>query len=587
MRHAPLIRSRFLGAAALVLLAAGTAVGQVNQSTPTPRNLRAAGSEILKLFEITRGTLQDLVSLPKANVDLFGVGIFFGGKVHYVDLFKHDVRADDFKLVVADNSGSQVVPTPPCVTYRGFVREYPNSVVAASLVGGRLQAIIRLDDDKMVWGIQPVSEAYSGIGPATHISYESIDNVPGKHTCGVQHGEIKPLPSFRGPLALARWICEIAIDADNSYYRQNGSNTTNTQNDVTTVINNVAAIYKRDVSIDYKITQIIVRTTAVYSGTVSLTVMSNRWRTYHSTVRRDVTHLFTGRSLGGTTIGLAWLASICSPVMGYGASKSRYTSNLTQRTGLTAHELGHNWSAPHCNGQNPCNIMCNQLGGCNGGLTAFGTYSKNFIIAHRNSRGCLSVGPPSLTGIQPPTTPVFPLGSVTLLGSGLTTVTKVNFGSVTIPASQINIASDSRLSFQPPRPTSLSPVLVNAENSAGKSNNVTLNWRATGLPTLIADGTTKPGGTMLWQYGAGPSNLWFLTVSPAADTVPFLGFAWLKTPILITSGTLDAVGYGRFSLGVPTSTAIGLKVYSQVVTLNPTLGAFAGNTNVYFTTTVK
>jgi hypothetical protein len=69
--------------------------------------------------------------------------------------------------------------------------------------------------------------------------------------------------------------------------------------------------------------------------------------------------------------------------------------------------------------------------------------------------------------------------------------------------------------------------------------------------------------------------------------VPFLGFAWLKTPILITSGTLDAVGYGRFSLGVPTSTAIGLKVYSQVVTLNPTLGAFAGNTNVYFTTTVK
>jgi hypothetical protein len=57
-----------------------------------------------------------------------------------------------------------------------------------------------------------------------------------------------------------------------------------------------------------------------------------------------VTHLMTGRDLDGDIVGIAYLGSVCS---GTAASLSQATISTLMSALITAHELGHNFNAPH------------------------------------------------------------------------------------------------------------------------------------------------------------------------------------------------------------------------------------------------
>ena len=68
---------------------------------------------------------------------------------------------------------------------------------------------------------------------------------------------------------------------------------------------------------------------------------------------QDLTHLLTGRDLSTSVVGLANLASVCDARVGVGLTES--SSNLAFRDALImAHELGHNFGAPHDGGPGPC-----------------------------------------------------------------------------------------------------------------------------------------------------------------------------------------------------------------------------------------
>lgn len=56
-------------------------------------------------------------------------------------------------------------------------------------------------------------------------------------------------------------------------------------------------------------------------------------------------HLFTTRSRDGTVAGIAWLNALCSSAFGYGVDWEMSTE--TTNSLVLAHELGHNFSAPH------------------------------------------------------------------------------------------------------------------------------------------------------------------------------------------------------------------------------------------------
>ena len=62
-------------------------------------------------------------------------------------------------------------------------------------------------------------------------------------------------------------------------------------------MNGVDAIYQRDVTIQYRITTIIVRTATTYTTTNMSTLLSQfrtRWNSQHGGVPRALAHLFTG-----------------------------------------------------------------------------------------------------------------------------------------------------------------------------------------------------------------------------------------------------------------------------------------------------
>ncbi len=58
-----------------------------------------------------------------------------------------------------------------------------------------------------------------------------------------------------------------------------------------------------------------------------------------------ITHLMTGRDLDGSTVGIAYISGLCDAQ--YGASLSQGTFNLTDSALVAAHEIGHNFGAPH------------------------------------------------------------------------------------------------------------------------------------------------------------------------------------------------------------------------------------------------
>jgi hypothetical protein len=63
----------------------------------------------------------------------------------------------------------------------------------------------------------------------------------------------------------------------------------------------------------------------------------------HST--HGLTHLYTGRNLDGTTVGIAYLDALCHPRFGAGLTEGRHGASFDSL--IAAHEIGHNFGAPH------------------------------------------------------------------------------------------------------------------------------------------------------------------------------------------------------------------------------------------------
>ncbi len=322
--------------------------------------------------------------------------------------------------------------------------------MAASIHRNRLTGWIRLSDDSVV-GIQALDSIIPGSDPTEYVVFASDDLVPGDDwNCGVAgshlHDELLQQGQGGSTLTCAHRIAEIAFDADVEFYQLNGSSIPNTVVDIEAVMNSLNVIYERDVGIQEVLRTIIVRTQEPdpYSSTSPNTLLNqftNHWNANHANILRDHAHLMTGKNLSGGVIGIAFLGVVCNvPNAGYGLSQSRWTNNFPFRVALTAHEVGHNWNASHCDGQQSCRIMCSGLGGCTGIITSFGPFEIAQIVAFRNSRGCLFSPCALLTDISH-TWGTLQAGGLTQLGSSddQRLISRSNFGFQVQEANLIQI----------------------------------------------------------------------------------------------------------------------------------------------------
>ncbi|MFT4513992.1 MAG: hypothetical protein ACI89X_003708 [Planctomycetota bacterium] len=545
---ADVVRPLLLLIAALMPLAA-VAAQQVRQAPPV----------LLAQFDVNAGTVQSL-SIPTTPQDRLEVPIVIGGVPYTMALFNYDVRAPGFQLFERSATGLVLLPTPDCVTFRGVLLELPNSRVAATLVDGTLEGMVYLPPTGLgllgeTWVVQPARRGDPSAQASVHIVFRAKDTNALPYECGTDTTGAPAPPSTGAPDFTA--VCEIAIEADRQFWQWNNSNVTQTQNDITTVMNQVDFIYDRDCDVTYQVVTIIVTTALVYTTNDAgglLGEFQGFWNANNTGIHRDIAHLFTGRNLTGSTIGVAYLSTVCNQVNGYGLSQSDFTNNLSSRVGLTCHELGHNFSAPHCNGASPCYIMCSGLGGCNGNLTLFGPTEAAQIDGYAHSQACMPppATPPVLTGASPTSMTVFAPGSVTLQGTGLLTVNSYALGGQTY-TNGIIVIGDTALSVAIPEGVTLGPMSVTVSNGLGTSNALSFNYVLTQPPKLRSTTLVPPtGGLATFDFAGTPNNQWFLVLGISTVTTPLQGFDLIANPLVLTFGTFSGpVGIESFSVPVP------------------------------------
>jgi hypothetical protein len=357
---------------------------------------------------LTAWKLHDLEPImPRAVVHL---RLPIGGREYDITLTPHSVRSDRFQVLLCRGDGDLVpVELPAETTYRGHIAQAPDALVAATIEGGQLHAMILMDGNRRqgepAWFVQPLGRSIEDASASTHIIFSSAHAPADHHQCGGGLRSFLPPPAPPAPGGPEgpdnTRICEIAIDADFAFYQQNGSSISATTSDVSTIINNISLTYESQTNIIFQITDVIVRTTnfPYTSGVTSSNLLNqfrNHWNANHASVQRDIAHLFTGITTSDSNIiGLAWVSVVCNQSLAYGYSRSRYSTNMSRRTGLTAHEVGHNFSAEHCNESgsscSPCAIMCSSIGGCGGNSTSLAC-SAGPIQNYAATLPCLNTG---------------------------------------------------------------------------------------------------------------------------------------------------------------------------------------------------
>lgn len=548
---------------------------------PAP-SARPAPPALLQALDLTAGTLQAIAPAAGPGGALH-LELELAGARRVITLHHHDVRAPGFRLLLADSSGVHEVPAPPSVTWRGAVDGDPDAVVAAGFWDGGLRAVVRLGDGSL-HQVQPARELDPAQPIAAHVvaALADLRNLP--FHCGVT-GSV-PAPVAAGGGIDNHAVAELAVEADYPYYQSRGGNSTTVQNDLTTVLNAVDAIYQADVQITHVVTAVLVRTapdpytTSNPSGL--LTQFGNWWNANQSGVVRDLAHLFTGRNLSGSVIGVGYLGVVCSVNGAYALSETTFTGSLGARVGLTAHELGHNWGANHCDGDPDCRIMCSGLGGCSGNLGAFGSRSRTDILAFRNVARCLQYPGvlPVLNGVAPATVPSFRPPSVTLAGTGFLGASAVQVGGVVLGPGAFTLVSDTSIRLMPPGGLPVGPVNVTVTNQSGTSQPVTLNYAASLPPVLEAPAGAWGGFLTRFDFAALPGHPWFLVVALSPATVTVQGLPLLRDFSILAVGTLDAAGIGAFQVPVPPGLG-GLTVHTQLVDADPITLQLVGTSTVH------
>ena len=357
---------------------------------------------VLKQLCVGKFTLQDLK--PVSAPGELEISLLLAGQPRQIVLQKHSLRAPGFRVVAQESSGAfREVPVPDAQTYRGYVAGCGGSRVSASIADGRIRAFVSLGDaNDTTWMIEPMQTVLAEAAAGQHVVYSGEDAAGEFGVCGNQ--DIPPakascvtrLDSAKASMGVM--VCRVACDADYEYYVLNGSSVTNTIADIETIINGVAAIYERDTRVSFQISQIIVRSAEpdpydATSASVLLAQFRLDWKNNHADIRRDIAHLFTGKSFG-TTLGLSFEDQVCPAYDHYSFVRSRSQTALSKRITLSAHEIGHNFDAYHCDydADPRCRIMCPSLGGCSVGYYSFEDSNIAAIRAAAARATCLTTG---------------------------------------------------------------------------------------------------------------------------------------------------------------------------------------------------
>jgi hypothetical protein len=343
----------------------------------------------------------------------------------------YDMRAPDYTAQEIGADGvAHKLPKTAVNTFKGSVKGDPRAQARMSVGAKGLEGAIITDSEQFY--LQPARALSKSARADEFVFYSAEDVAETDASCGVtlaeevaareeltheQHkGEIEA--EFSSPItALSPMkVVRIATDADAEYVAAAGGTAQGAINQINSIINMVDAIYQLEMGVKFEIgfqnNWADQATTDPYTTTAPsalLTEFRNYWNANfpasNPTYSRQLAHLWTGKDLDGSVIGIASVAVVCrTPTSAYGLSQRFPTSGgVDARTAiLTAHEIGHNFSAAHTNQATTevppdfdvsCDNSIMEAGLGSATNSSFCTFSRSQIVGHANAYGfCLTVG---------------------------------------------------------------------------------------------------------------------------------------------------------------------------------------------------
>jgi hypothetical protein len=180
-------------------------------------------------------------------------------------------------------------------------------------------------------------------------------------------------------------------------------------------INNVDGIFSSQLGVQLNVSRIDTFQTAndPFTDETSSSSLLDELADYRNATSvqnaNGLSHLFTGRNLDGSTVGIAYGSAICS--RRFGAGLTQGTHSLTFDSLIAAHEIGHNFGAPHdgttgsvCESEPQTFLMAPSLNGSD----QFSACSISRMQAAVSTASCLSALPSTdvavVSGTQAPAT---------------------------------------------------------------------------------------------------------------------------------------------------------------------------------------
>lgn len=284
-------------------------------------------------------------------------------------LSPNDLRAPNYRAEeVVDGGIVREVPMSQVNTYKGSVVGMPDADARFTVDDNGIEGVIITADQS--YFLESARKYSTSADAEDYLLYKASDVRPEiTRTCGdtleqqVNREAKQFVPSFSAgpaPQVFSPFkVVEIATEADFDYVSAFGGSSTTTNNNILGIMNQVQAIYERDIGLTFTVVFQHTWTTAAdpYNtngdAVGALNEFTNYWNANFTGNPRDVAHLWTGRNLGGPA-GIAWMGEVCLDVThSYGLSD--FENTLPFKVGIPAHEIGHNFNASHCDTQAGCN----------------------------------------------------------------------------------------------------------------------------------------------------------------------------------------------------------------------------------------
>jgi uncharacterized repeat protein (TIGR01451 family)/MYXO-CTERM domain-containing protein len=241
--------------------------------------------------------------------------------------------------------------------YRGEIAGRPGSWARIVVADGMPQGMIW--DGQDMYAIEAPGDSI--VDTSVPVIYRLADAMvaPGTMTCGSKSlatsgaaaydGLVAELSNIsQGPGAIEE--IELGVIGDFEFTSSKGGDA-GAATAITNRLNIVDGIFSQQLGV-----QITVATIETFSSSsdpftderdasLLLDEVADYRRNTPAQSQNGLTHLYTGRDLNGSTVGIAYTGALCSFNFGAGLSEGNGTATFDSL--VAAHEIGHNFGAPH------------------------------------------------------------------------------------------------------------------------------------------------------------------------------------------------------------------------------------------------